>query len=106
MIPTFFGISLVIFLVLNLAPGRPGAQQNAESTSDLRNTTTQESYRIFREQFALDKPTLFNLRFTLTQEDVARRVRALSPHVEEPGLTRSQAVDDLEDYGAFAVPHL
>ena len=27
MIPTFFGISLIIFLVLNLAPGRPGAQQ-------------------------------------------------------------------------------
>jgi ABC-type microcin C transport system permease subunit YejB len=26
MIPTFFGISLVIFAVLNLAPGRPGSQ--------------------------------------------------------------------------------
>ena len=27
MIPTFVGISLIIFAVLNFAPGRPGASQ-------------------------------------------------------------------------------
>ena len=29
MLPTFFGISLIIFLVLNLAPGLPGAQNQS-----------------------------------------------------------------------------
>ena len=37
MIPTFVGISLVLFLVLNLAPGRPGAaQQGADLAADIR----------------------------------------------------------------------
>ena len=30
MIPTFFGISLLLFAILNLAPGRPGAQGSAD----------------------------------------------------------------------------
>ena len=51
MIPTFFGISLVVFLVLNLAPGRPGSQQSADLARSARSEQTQESYRIFREQF-------------------------------------------------------
>ena len=72
MIPTFLGISLLLFLVLNLAPGRPGAQQSADLAQSARSETTQESYRIFREQFFLDRPVLLNTRFALRPEDVAR----------------------------------
>src|SRR6187399_2656036 len=72
MIPTFFGISLMLFVILNLAPGRPGAQQNADLSQSMRGEVTQESFRIFREQFHLDKPVLFNTRFTLEREDVRR----------------------------------
>ena len=70
MVPTFFGISLIIFLVLNLAPGRPGAQQSEDLAQNARNERTDQSYRIFREQFDLDKPVLFNARFALARADV------------------------------------
>src|SRR6185369_973303 len=76
MIPTFFGISLMLFLILNLAPGRPGALQNADLAQTMRGEVTQESYRIFREQFHLDKPVLFNTRFTLTRDEVRALVSA------------------------------
>lgn len=105
MIPTFFGISLVVFVVLNLAPGRPGAQKQAEVVS-VGQETTQESYQIFREQFYLDKPTLFNARFALTRAEVERRVRVVA---EEKGATareRIEAQESLEDWGQYAVPHL
>lgn len=106
MIPTFFGISLIVFVVLNLAPGRPGAQQRTELASDAMGATTQESYRIFREQFHLDKPTLINTRFLLSMDDVAARVHALAGTIEASPADRIRAQDELEDWGAYAVPHL
>ena len=65
MVPTFAAISLVIFVVLNFAPGTPGGTmatgeaggQDASTAGEQR-----ESYRIFKEQFNLDKPVLFNTR--------------------------------------------
>jgi peptide/nickel transport system permease protein len=106
MIPTFFGISLIVFVVLNLAPGRPGAQQQADSASDQRGEATQESYRIFREQFSLDKPTLFNLRFLLNQEEVEQALRVVIALDSTSSAERVQAHDELEDWGLHAVPHL
>lgn len=106
MIPTFFGISLIVFVVLNLAPGRPGAQQRTELASDAMGSTTQESYRIFREQFHLDKPTLFNTRFLLDTADVTERVHQLAGSVDATAAQRIRAQDELEDWGAYAVPHL
>ncbi|HTV24562.1 MAG TPA: hypothetical protein VMG12_37985, partial [Polyangiaceae bacterium] len=73
MIPTFIGISFIVFAVLNLAPGRPGAQsENADVASNARGEQTQESYAIFREQFNLDKPIFLNTRFALTSAEVRR----------------------------------
>jgi peptide/nickel transport system permease protein len=106
MIPTFFGISLIVFVVLNLAPGRPGAQQQADQGRDMRGETTQESYRIFREQFSLDKPTLFNTRFLLTTEKVEQTLRLADGLSQATSRERVLAQDELEDWGSFAVPHL
>lgn len=106
MIPTFVGISVIVFLVLNLAPGRPGAQQRADLASDANAEGTQESYRIFREQFHLDKPTLFNTRFLLTENDVRGEVSKLVAGSGASSAERVQAQDALEDFGAYAVPHL
>jgi peptide/nickel transport system permease protein len=106
MIPTFFGISLIIFVVLNLAPGRPGAQNQAEAVSDLSQQATQESYRIFREQFNLDKPTLFNTRFALTTEDIEHQVAIAAELVDATAAERIRAYELLEDWGQHAVPHL
>ena len=75
MIPTFFGISVILFLILNLAPGRPGAQQSGDLSQSMRGEATAESYKIFREQFHLDKPVLFNTRFRLSAAEVRESVR-------------------------------
>ena len=77
MIPTFLVISLIIFLVLNLAPGDPAAQQAADG-SETVSQDAQESYRIFKEQFNLDKPILFNTRFNLTVDEVETELRILA----------------------------
>src|SRR5262245_15475958 len=70
MIPTFFGVSLILFLVLNLAPGRPGAGQSTELDEGMRSELSDESSKIFREQFHLDKPVLYNTRFALDTGEV------------------------------------
>jgi peptide/nickel transport system permease protein len=106
MIPTFMGISVIVFLVLNLAPGRPGAQQRADLAADANAEATQESFRIFREQFHLDKPTLFNTRFLLTETDVLGEVSKLVSGSGASSAERVNAQDALEDFGSYAVPHL
>jgi peptide/nickel transport system permease protein len=105
MIPTFVGISLLLFVVLNFAPGRPG-KQAGDVAADSRKESSQESYRIFREQFNLDKPVLFNTLFLLEQDDVDHVVRVALGGDQVKPRDRILAQQDLEDYGAFAVPHL
>jgi ABC-type dipeptide/oligopeptide/nickel transport system permease component len=114
MIPTFFFVSLVIFLVLNLAPGRPGqqAQQGVQQTSEAGNKN--ESYRIFKQQFNLDKPILLNARFALSPEEVEEMVALVVqgtykelPEDQRPAIKDVvEAQNDLEDLGQYAVPHL
>jgi peptide/nickel transport system permease protein len=107
MIPTFFGISLLIFAVLNLAPGRPGAQaESADMASNARGEQTQESYRIFREQFNLDKPILFNTRPSLSTAEVRHDLEIVSELVPASIVERLEVQDRLADLGNYAVPHL
>src|SRR5690606_27999507 len=106
MIPTFFGISLVIFVVLNMAPGRPGAARQGDQAMRMEDQGTQESFRLFKEQFALDKPTLLNTHFLLTFDEVADRLTTLARGKAAPLKDRLRARDELEDFGSYAVPHL
>jgi peptide/nickel transport system permease protein len=106
MIPTFFGISLVIFVVLNLAPGRPGALQSEDLAQNARNEETEQSYRIFREQFDLDKPVLFNTRFALKRAAVEDDVTIATSEHAATAAEKIAAQNRLEDYGEYAVPHL
>ncbi len=107
MIPTFFGISLLIFLVLNLAPGRPGKQaESADVVSNARGEATSESYKLFREQFNLDKPILFNTRFLLTTEQLRHQLEVAGQIVPAPISERMVLQEQLEDLGSYAVPHL
>jgi peptide/nickel transport system permease protein len=107
MIPTFFGISLLMFLVLNLAPGRPGIQnQSGDVASEARGEATQESLKIFREQFNLDKPVLFNTRASLETADLREAVEVIAQARPSPVAERIAARDHVEDLGNYAVPHL
>jgi len=53
-IPTFIGITLVIFLVVHLAPGDPIRGMIGEMSSKL----SPESYELFKKTYGLDKPIL------------------------------------------------
>jgi peptide/nickel transport system permease protein len=107
MIPTFFGISLLIFLVLNLAPGRPGKQtESADVVSNARGEATTESYKLFREQFNLDKPILFNTRFALTAQELRGDLEVAGQVVPAPISRRMELQEQLEDLGNYAVPQL
>ena len=110
MVPTFAAISLVIFVVLNFAPGTPGAQmatgegggQDASTAGEQR-----ESYRIFKEQFNLDKPVLFNTRYNLDKDDVAGELSAvLNESGDVPAGRRIEAQENIENWGRYAVPGL
>ena len=72
MVPTFLLISLLVFVMINLAPGRPGGGgaggQTGESAQDSANA--REGYRLFKEQYNLDKPILLNFRSRLDRDDV------------------------------------
>src|SRR5436190_7223527 len=69
LVPTFFLISLVVFLVLNLAPGRPGA--SSEDPGQRGDKPCEPSAdNPFRQQFHLDKPIFLNTRPWLTEDEV------------------------------------
>ncbi len=108
-IPTFFAISLVLFIVLNVAPGKPGVTLLGADGAESENTAgaKREAYRIFKEQFNLDKPILVNTRFLLKEDDIENY---LSTILNEDKAASSadliKAQDDIEDLGQDAVPHL
>jgi peptide/nickel transport system permease protein len=111
MIPTFAAISVLVFVVLNFAPGQPGAQMQSGESGGTQDASTsgeqRESYRLFKEQFNLDKPVLFNTRFGLSRDDVQlalANMLNLSGEVK-PGL-RIESADELENWGRYAVPGL
>lgn len=110
MVPTFFAISLVIFVVLNFAPGTPGASLMGagEAGQDAQqNDQQRESYRIFKEQFNLDKPILINTRYTLGQADVEQTLTDIINAKGDVEASRQiQAQEDIENWGIYAVPGL
>lgn len=107
MIPTFLGISLLVFAVLNFAPGKPGAgKQSSDLAADVRAEATQESYRIFREQFNLDKPVLVNTLFALDPDDVRSNLRIVAELDPATPAERLHAQDALESFGYYAIPAL
>jgi peptide/nickel transport system permease protein len=106
-VPTFFGISLVVFVLLNLAPGKPDvAPGEGDVTAGARGEATQESNQVFREQFGLDKPILFNTRFWLSTAEVRRDLMVVAQLRPASIAERIDARDRVMDLGNYAVPHL
>ncbi len=126
MIPTLFVISLVIFGVLNLAPGKPGGGAvSSEGTESSTSSEARESYRIFKEQFNFDKPTFFNTRYALTTDEVRGHLLVLADYArpacpeegekvegcipaaqKPPSSAIIESQDLIEDWGSYTVPHL
>jgi len=109
MVPTFFAISLLIFIVMRLAPGKPGASMVAagEATQDAQTGAQNEAYTLFKQQFSLDKPVLFNFRFLLDDDEVEETLEAAINLLgeTEPGV-QIESKEILSDWGDYAVPGL
>src|SRR5215213_5821240 len=60
MIPTLFGVTVVSFCVMQLAPGDPLIAQMGSAG---QSTQTRESFLIQKRDLKLDKPLLLNTRY-------------------------------------------
>lgn len=79
MIPTLFAIILIVFIMVNIAPGTPGQAQNASGSESVKDSSNaRESYRLFKQQYQLDKPILINTRWRLTRDNVAEELEILA----------------------------
>lgn len=85
MIPTLAMISIVIFGIINLAPGNPGQATNASGSERAdQNANSREGFRLFKEHYNLDKPILLNFRFRLTRADVERHLQIIARNMSTP----------------------
>ena len=109
MVPTLFFVVLLEFLILNAVPGSPAQTQlGSQGTQSAQSQGTSESYQIFKEQFNLDKPVLYNTRFWISRERVANQLTILAdgrrptcPKGDEPAPDNCLPADEQPESGAL-----
>jgi len=109
MIPTFFAISMIVFLVMHAAPGQPGAgmQSAGDASQDADKGAENEAYTLFKQQFNLDKPVLFNTRYSLSDKQIRASLEDSLNLSETVSPARQiQAKEQLTDWGIYSVPGL
>lgn len=97
MVPTFLLITIVVFIVINIAPGRPtaGAGNGASGSEQAdRSANAREGYRLFKEAYSLDKPIVLNFRFLLDRSDVQNALELIARNMTSalPGEDAALAV--------------
>ncbi len=109
MVPTFLGISLLIWLVMTLAPGDPGAKSSGAGLDsgppeDLTNLEQGRSMRNFREKFGLNRPRFWNDWDTLSADEVAAALRHVEGGVGKSGARQFRdASRALDDWGTYSL---
>jgi len=94
LMPLTFALALlVLFVVLNIAPGRTS---EGEGSSEAQR----ESDRVFREQFSLDRPLLFSTRAWTDAADVRALLDGM--RASDPK-RRDRAAQAFDDLGAYAL---
>jgi len=108
MIPTLFAVCIIVFLIVNLAPGNPGeVHAQGDGAKNASSGSKHESYRIFKEQFHLNQPIFFNLRFNTTLDDIRDYIHAIANSKKNQDMKYiMHAQEVMDDLGEFAVPHL
>lgn len=85
MIPTMVMIAIVIFGIINLAPGNPGQATNASGSERAdQNANSREGFRLFKEHYNLDKPILLNFRYRLQRADVEHHLHVIASNMATP----------------------
>jgi ABC-type dipeptide/oligopeptide/nickel transport system permease component len=72
MIPTLFGVTVVSFVIMQLAPGDPLQSRLGASGTVGQSSQNREQYLIQRRELKLDKPLLLNLRNYYSYTDEVR----------------------------------
>jgi ABC-type dipeptide/oligopeptide/nickel transport system permease component len=90
MIPTLFGVTLVTFLVMQLAPGDPLKMQLGQGGSQGVSGATREAFVHQRRQWKLDKPAILNFRWFRDYSRPAREASTIA------GLTDAEVLQRLE----------
>ena len=110
MIPTFFGISVVVWLIMASAPvdrSSRGKSADMEEGAEASAGGTDEARRVFEAQFDLDKPTLLNFYYGIEQEDVLAAVKVVADLQGTRTVKQKvEGTEQLQQWGAYCVPHL
>ncbi len=114
MIPTFIGISFLVWLIMTLAPGEPAgaSQQSSDGQADAKDAESgDKSQRNFRRQFGLDRPRFINTWTTLDKKEVLEALDAdLRGAGSGPDAVSPSALKDakrkLLDWQRYAIPPL
>jgi peptide/nickel transport system permease protein len=81
MIPTLFGVTVVSFVIMQLAPGDPVQAKLSAGGTAGQSSQNREAYLIQKRDLKLDKPLLFNYRYFFDYRDEvawAARYRVMS----------------------------
>jgi peptide/nickel transport system permease protein len=92
MIPTLFGITVVAFVIMQMAPGDPLLDQLGTGAASGEGQT-RESYLIQKRDLKLDKPLLWNFNYFRDFESTVRTAAHLA------SLTRAELLLELESLG-------
>ncbi len=121
-IPTFFGITIVVFVVLNMAPGGPveqalqkirysgimggesQAMAGSASATAKETAVNEEILEALQEQYGFDKPVILNPRVEDRRVAGIDRIGALIFSIDQRPESKSH--QDLEEMGTAVVPYL
>jgi peptide/nickel transport system permease protein len=110
MIPTLFGVSVVVFVIVSTAPAPPITQQvpTAEAGREAGEAgEVPHAVKVFRAQYGLNKPVALNLYYEIEKRDVQR---ALEDALDEEGTrtikVKSEAQEQLIKWDEYATSAL
>lgn len=110
MIPTFFGVSIVVFVIVMSAPAPPIAQQvpTAEAGREAGEAgEVPHAVKVFRAQYGLNKPVVLNFYYELRKAEVRRALEdALDLEGTRTIQEKSQAQEQLIKWDEYATPAL
>lgn len=72
MIPTLFGITVVSFCIMQLAPGDPLLMEVSSTGLAGQTSQTREAYLVQKRDLKLDRPLLLNFRYFTDYKDAIR----------------------------------
>jgi peptide/nickel transport system permease protein len=109
MIPTLFGVSIVVFAIVTSAPEPPISAQmpsDLESAADTGGAagTLPQAVKVFRAQYGLDKPKVLNTYYAVDTEEVEQTLKA-SLDKSLDFKVRGDAQEQLINWGWYGVPH-